>query len=334
MKGIDFQQSVFDTTYQAFEDFFHSETFTYRFFAPVTGLKMETEKLEIDPNLAIVRVSEQEKEEFLSEIPAFYPINSTATTHDSALEYFQEYPKIIGDHDTPFTEHPLEAVKRKFAELCSALRLFKQGSLAFNHIWMQNTTFSLEGIGPTHNPYSAPRLFDSYTLLNAEIADFLAFWQTYRQAVNNPLKRLPGAISRFNFSYERYRPEDRLVDYVVAFEGLLLGDQQELRYKLALRGAALLSETATERKAIFEELSEAYKQRNNVVHGGSHSPTITINQTQIPFCELVDRTQEHLRSAIKKFLALCLERSEKHIIEDIDDKIIAGFSARQAAIQQ
>src|SRR6185503_2610750 len=120
----------------------HHDAFNYRFFAPVTGLRMETDKLEIDSHLGIVRVTEQEKQELLSDIPTFYPANSTATTHDFALEFFQEYPKVIGDHDIPFTEHPLESVKRKFADVCSALRLFKQGSLAFNHIWMENTTFS------------------------------------------------------------------------------------------------------------------------------------------------------------------------------------------------
>src|SRR5437868_15148938 len=52
MKGVKFQETIFESTYAAFENFFHSDAFTYRFFTPVTGLITETDKLEIEPQLA------------------------------------------------------------------------------------------------------------------------------------------------------------------------------------------------------------------------------------------------------------------------------------------
>jgi len=63
-------------------------------------------------------------------------------------------------------------------------------------------------------------------------------------------------------------PEDRLVDLMTCFE-ILLSDGDEIRHKLAVRGAALLrflGETKT-----FDVLLQAYKNRNDIVHGNVKS---------------------------------------------------------------
>src|SRR5205085_3330245 len=49
------------------------------------------------------------------------------------------------------------------------------------------------------------------------------------------------SLRRFNLSYSREHADDILVDLAIALEGsLLAGEQTEIRYKLAHRGAALL----------------------------------------------------------------------------------------------
>jgi hypothetical protein len=334
MRGAEFKQDLFEANLEAFEAFFHTDSFTYRFFAPITGLKVEVDRVELEPKLAIVRVTGEEKEDLLAEYPTFYPSNSTAITHEFALELFHTVPKIIAgdDYRPSFTEHPVEAVKRKFAEVCSALRLFKAGALALNHVWILNTIFPLEGFGATHNPYSPPRFFDSYTLSSSEANALATFWQQYQASCQVKRKRFEVALRRFNFAYERERPEDKLIDYMIALEALLLGDQQELKYKLAMRGAALLGNSPDERKRIYDELGEAYNQRSKTVHGDIPKKQITIGTNQLFFDELVGRVEEHTRSAIKRFLSLSANQKEEEIIKALDEQLVRGSVENKASI--
>jgi hypothetical protein len=71
---------------------------------------------------------------------------------------------------------------------------------------------------------------------------------------------------------------DRAIDLGVALESMLLHnlprrDRGELKYRLALRGAALLSDSKPERVAAFNLLGEAYNLRSEAVHSGQIEPT-------------------------------------------------------------
>ena len=131
---------------------------------------------------------------------------------------------------------------------------------------------------------------------------------------------------RFNFSYERVAPEDKLIDYLIGFEALLLrrDERQELEYRLALRGAFLLGTDMEERKKIFFHLKTAYRERSNIVHGGSVKKVVSMGDSNIQFGEFVYRVGEYLRAAIRKFLKLCEEQNESLVIKSLDEKIVAG----------
>jgi hypothetical protein len=76
------------------------------------------------------------------------------------------------------------------------------------------------------------------------------------------------ALRRFNSANERLKDEDRLLDLIIAMEALLLrGDEQnELGFRFALRGTALISDKKI-RKEIFSNLKSAYDLRSRIVHG-------------------------------------------------------------------
>jgi len=59
------------------------------------------------------------------------------------------------------------------------------------------------------------------------------------------------------------------VGFVTVIESLLTpGDRQELTYKTAVRGAALLTSDPGKRMGLFQVLDEAYKLRSQIVHEG------------------------------------------------------------------
>ncbi len=137
------------------------------------------------------------------------------------------------------------------------------------------------------------------------------------------------AIRRFNFSYDRRLPEDKLIDFITAFEALFLkGVEGELSYRLALRCAYFLGKDEEERKKIFEILRGAYDARSKIVHG---EPTLSKSFNKIlnklnlkSLAELSIQVEEYLRKSIKMFLDYLQSKSHDEIIEEIDEKIIAG----------
>src|SRR6266436_5573922 len=74
--------------------------------------------------------------------------------------------------------------------------------------------------------------------------------QQLRLAQSRGVSALYGDLSvglrRFNQSYERRIPEDQIIDLTIALESTLLADRdEELTYRLAVRGAALLADVGT-----------------------------------------------------------------------------------------
>jgi hypothetical protein len=89
-------------------------------------------------------------------------------------------------------------------------------------------------------------------------------------------KTLSRALHRFILGRQRTDLNDKVVDYVIALESLLLTQEgsainQELSYRFAINGAILLwkARRNESKKELFKKLKSAYKIRSTIVHGGS-----------------------------------------------------------------
>ncbi len=166
-----------------------------------------------------------------------------------------------------------------------------------------------------------------YKLSSEEIPAFLDFWRLFQKARTTRRPRIEIALRRFNFAHERVAPEDELIDHLISFEALLLKqtERQELDYRLALRGSALLAENREQRKVVFDQLRMAYRERSNIVHGGTVRNVIRVGGDTLKFSDFVICVEEHLRSAIKGFLAQSVAKTEAEIIAALDEKILGGF---------
>ena len=81
------------------------------------------------------------------------------------------------------------------------------------------------------------------------------------------------ACDRFGRSYLSAKVEDKLIDICIALEALYLRGSQDSSGKgqtIGLACSMLLGQDEKERGEIFSTLAEAFKLRNNIVHG---SPT-------------------------------------------------------------
>ena len=79
----------------------------------------------------------------------------------------------------------------------------------------------------------------AYTLNKMEKGEFVAFWNTIDKLDLERPATLSVAVRRFNYAYERHHLEDKLVDFMVAFEALFFkeGEFGEFRHKLSTRVA-------------------------------------------------------------------------------------------------
>ena len=330
-QDMTFHEPVFSKVYNEFEDYFHRDATEYRFLAPLNSFRAEAEKIELGPGFSIIKMPGEERAEILSRSRqlfgvSFYPF---VTFHEYGLELYLKVQKVIGEGSpTPKERNiPSQIARKQFDEACSALRLFKSGAVSYDLVRAKPTSWELHGSYPlTSLIVTRPSVGTPYALSKKEIPDFLQFWSSFQKARKRTRRRIDVALRRFNFAYERVRPEDRLIDYLIGFEALLLleGERQELEYRLALRGCVLLGKTEKGRKAVFQELKTAYRERSNIVHGGLVKDTVKIGDDKTKFNDFVDRVEQHLRSAIKESLARSETRSESEVIKDLDEKIVGS----------
>lgn len=119
------------------------------------------------------------------------------------------------------------------------------------------------------------------------------------------------ALRRFNSSYCG-ELEDRLIDQMIAFESLYIGDDKELGYKLALRTAFLIASDEDKRKAIFDDMKKAYTLRGQIVHGNKRVERAKLEET-------IPKTEDYLRQSIRRFFLLL---SQKHSLKEIRENLL------------
>jgi hypothetical protein len=195
-----------------------------------------------------------------------------------AFQYIIEYSsyqakKVIGMPS--LAKSPNEEANRIFRNLIYTMRLFKTGSIGFSYI-ISNSILdtaikggSITGSFPPEITYG-----NNYKLTAAEIDSLLAFWRGMREVNlagldNNDNFNL--AMSRFNYSYNRPRMEDKFIDLAICYEALFSKKTKDSRdsvsHKLALRFARLTSEEFCERMSDFKEMKKLYDERSNIMHG-------------------------------------------------------------------
>jgi hypothetical protein len=103
-----------------------------------------------------------------------------------------------------------------------------------------------------------------------ELNDFLVFWTKLGNV--HDASPLNIALRRFSYATERRRPEDQLIDLMIAAESLFLSDatskeRGELRFRLALRAAFFVEVDGLSQKDLFRFMRYVYDSRSAVVHG-------------------------------------------------------------------
>lgn len=322
-----FDEGQFERVYAEVEDYFWRDTERLQLIAPLQHFKMESDRIELESNFALVKLSgdgiqviKREFERFASFVGGV-PLTGF---EKFALELHLEVPRVIGDA-RPGVSAPSEVAGEAFGEALSALRLFKLGSVGFSFVRSTRVGWSpTMGIQGHWRHEGEARRGPQYELSADEGSAFASFWVDFRAARRRKRPRVTLALRRYNFAYGRLRPEDRLIDYAIALEALFLkgGEAQELKYRLALRGAFLLEKGSKGRLETHVLLSRAYEERSNVVHGGDVPAQVSLAGETLSFHTFVDRVGGAVRVAIRAFLMR--DENETEVIDSLDKHVIRG----------
>ncbi len=145
------------------------------------------------------------------------------------------------------------------------------------------------------------------------------------------------ALRHFNQSYGRTIDEDRLIDLTIALESCLLADasHEELNYRLALRGAALLAQAQLWEPGKAQALLKAmYAIRSAIVHSGQRLSNLGKDQKKLlgKLGILPEKFSGQCENIVRDILRTYVlrltpgQRSVQTICGDLDRFILQGLS--------
>ena len=190
-----------------------------------------------------------------------------------------------------------------------SLRLLKKGHVSGNCIFyvlvsekrkrFASVEWSCEGAHLGAKPW----ILGKYVLHFEEIPALKEILQKIQSIHFVERKRLRLTCKRFQRAYEEDDFEDRLIDFMIAFEALLVRKEipgSHFGQKIANGCSDVLGKNNEEREEIRSFLSEACYIRNRIVHGAEYrKPRV---DKKYGMFEFILKIEDYLRKSIKKLL--------------------------------
>lgn len=215
----------------------------------------------------------------------------------------------------------------------SALRLHRAGRIGTRFVvdraldrYAQMAGYASPVPGSTGKALSG-----SYSLVRDEWPAVLRLYQQLRQTELASVG-LETSLRRFNYSYSRPMGEDRIIDLMIALEATLLaGLKDELKNRLALRGANLLR-SLREPTETYALLSALYDARSAIVHGGKTLEDKKLTKDirkQLPDVHprsLPAIHEEIVRQVLREYLRLFADlKTVQGVNKELDRRLLASL---------
>jgi len=148
-------------------------------------------------------------------------------------------------------------------------------------------------------------------------SEFCDFWENYCELIRfDPDWPLSGALRRYNEMHRKHYPEDKILDCLIACEGLLLRSggvvKSSITSSLKLYASLLLDgRTHYSRKEIRDIFMELYRIRGKIVHENN-----TVNQI------LADNDFEELPNNVEQTMGLAQEMLASVIRAYLHEKLV------------
>ncbi len=312
-----FDEQAFDREYGAMEDAFRAEYVTVHSFAPLVGFASEASFILLEDNLTVVRLSDQERlacahigeavfeEKMVHGVPAF------------GIKITHRFPKTVGggirgrDPQEDAIWADVFALQSRASEVLCALSAYRRGGCWAPETINYTDSWFRKHQSPRGQSLRLPRTERPY-MLDTTAAEGLPvfWWELHSQGVSAE-RYLDVAVRRLRYAVERERPDDKLIDLIVAAEALFLNDtkggdgRRGQGQKLANRIAAFIAGSTEEYRIVRARLDTSYRARNAIMHGDrpSHVGPLTDDQLE----ELTTSVEEDVRTALRRMIRLAAD---------------------------
>ena len=313
----EFDDEAFDSMYFDLEKFFYSDFIELKVFSPLHNFSSEIDDFDLGNGLRIRKININERDQLLNENEMFQNRRLLNYFHppEYAMELIFQTEKLL---ETPKICSPPPSscinVIELFNNLVTALRLFKESTVLFSMLKIIPVldVHNIESVSSnflaSSNLLYRKSLGQTYILRETEINEFQHFWNKFDNL--NQSTKFSMAIRRFNYGYERDRSEDKLLDYMIAFEALFSktdDNTSNISHKLSIRVARLLKSEYEEKETI-KRMKRFYGKRSGVVHGDE----LELDR------EVVNNVEKYLRESIMLFGERLESEEHNDIISHLD----------------
>jgi hypothetical protein len=329
-----FDEDYFESEYEVFETTFYDVYITYDVIAPLQNILL-TGSANLGEELEISVLTDDD-------LDPRRRSNSKVMQHEPgrggspcAVRSKFRVRKLIGEQTSIDTDEAKRDRARliqtadQIDEVVNAMRLFGAETVYYTSIIYRTSEwlFSDEKVLPTRMRAPVPL---TYQHNQETLSAFGQFWRKFRKSISER-KFIAVATRRFGYAIERPATEDRLVDFMIAAESLLLNDiedkkyQGELQYRLSMRCACLLGSDVSSRSTVREYMRQAYNIRSSVVHGSMKTiKPRDENRNPIPLEQFLGTIQMYINHAIRLMIDQAANVSPKESLFDWERVMLSG----------
>lgn len=167
-------------------------------------------------------------------------------------------------------------------------------------------------------PWIRPSIPTSEEIKVKEINKYKRYRQKFLQMKGRETQRIFVAMRKLAFSMDKPYSGDQIMDMVSGLEGLLVGENTEVRHKFAERVALLLGKTVKQRLSLQKDMKDAYDFRSKVAHGLVMTDEIDslvaqasighrLNRKQLKELEIVLKLRLSTRYLLHRAILVCID---------------------------
>jgi len=326
-KEFDFDENAFQAAFQRVSSFLLSDTLHVRYLIPLVGLSSDVDKIILENNIKIRRLSIKELERLLNikYLPILPTFRHAPFKINFCIEIIYEIEKYIED-DKKWGQDTLSlsATTEKIAKrILSVLRLIKRGNVDTLCILCELAELPFE-VSWRCNALPPTLLQFKYRLNHEDIDKISIIYQKLK----NPPEFLRVPINRLNSAFLKEDPRDKFIDYMIAFEALFSEGPGDLRYKIPLRAARYLGRTPEERRDLFKLFKLAYDVRSDIVHGRGKIQKESRKELKERYGDyqepiLIEKLANDIEDLLRNAILKCLDRDIKNqnqLKQEIEDQ--------------
>jgi hypothetical protein len=295
-----FPEERFERVYAEVERTLFDDTLTATVIAPMPGVRLDPERVELGDGLALVAHTGS----LDAPSEAVWAADGEQPPEPAAL--------CVLERASPARASlPVEEARGRFHRLLTAMRLLKPGLATLGSVaWARADTGAWRAIrlapgGPGRGPQ-----WELGEGEEAELRELLGVLEASR-----PVGPVAWALARFEMGCERALDSEAISDYLLALGALLDGDHDTGRAGLGLRLAALCAEE-TDRQAVRRRVELAFAFERLAIAGGGADPYLDEIGPEGAGV-LVAEMEGHLRALLRDVLCGYLDADLKGAADDI-----------------